>query len=138
MLIDVKPFVDVAVMGRHNNDGTPIGGLPQEAPQAAGIVKVLVSGGFVRHDIIRRVDERPGGRHPLPLTAGKGRYRLRGQIVGIESREHGQTAGAPVTRTAGARDQGQHHVFQHSQIADQMILLKDDADASAPAIPVGG
>ena len=89
VLIDVEPFVDVAVMGRHNNDGTPIGGLPQEAPQAAGIVKVLVSGGFVRHDIIRRVDERPGGRHPLPLTAGKGRYRLKGQIAGIESREYG-------------------------------------------------
>jgi len=118
VLIDVEPFVDVAVVGRHNNDGAAIGCLAQQAPQAAGIVKVLVGGGFIRHDIVRRIDERSGGRHPLPLTAGKGRYRLWGQIVGIESGEHGQGAGAPVTRATGSGDQGQHHVFQNGQIAE--------------------
>ena len=118
VLIDVEPFVDVAVVGRHNNDGAAIGCLAQQAPQAAGIVKVLVGGGFIRNDIIRCVDEGPCRGHSLPLTAGKGRYRLRGQIVGIESGEHGQGAGAPVTGATGSGDQGQHHVFQNGQIAE--------------------
>ena len=115
---------------------------PDRKQEVASVTKsvtsILVGGGFVRQDIVGRIDERPGRGHALALAAGKGADRLPHQFSGIEAGQDGLAAFAPVTRAAGAGDQGQHDIFQDGQLADQIVLLENNADLPAPAVPVSG
>src|SRR5829696_2720852 len=62
---------DVVVVGGHQDRGAgPVDALEQQHDVLAG-VGVEVSGGLVGEQDQRPVDERPGDRHPLLLTAGQ-------------------------------------------------------------------
>lgn len=51
--------------------------------------------------------------------------------------EHLHTLAAAFRQGTTQRNQGQHHIFQHGQVMQKMILLKHNAQPPPPSVPVG-
>ena len=115
-------------MGNQNYGGPLPVQLLEEGEHLQARPGVQRACGFVRHDNGGIRGNGPRNRHPLLLAAG----HLGGPVLHPFSKPHplqsGQGHLPAVIRRDPLVDQRQLHIFQHSQVLNQIILLENKSD----------
>ena len=95
---------------------------------------------LVQQQHLRLDGQRPGQRHPLPLPAGQ--LRRIARFEAFELHELQQAAdfwriSSREGRSRRVRTQPEGHVLHHGHVAEQGVVLKDEADAALAHAGVG-
>ena len=98
--------------------------------------------GFIEQQHLRLDRQRPGECHALPLAAGQLRRIAIAQVIELHERQQFLDAGAnlgvgrPLRARAYAQTEGD--VFLDGHVAEERVMLEDEADAAIPRVTPRG